>query len=425
MCYSLTLNIKNVIYLLLTIISKGGIIFLHLLYFFYISKENITMRTCERCQKPLTDFELTFHQKAQSPQRLSCQCWSCSGAEQDFVKLKIGVLSHCPEIVVSLLGVVFIAALIVIIAPLLSLPSSEVPDFFIQSAAYYIIACSLIPTFVIFIRKKKRKKTYISDPPMERYSYSYGISSTRYITKEKFDGSIVTEKVTDNGTRLVDNWKCNYNSSFSEKIIDFYVGLFSKFVWFLIFIFVGFTFAFWAIPYIITVLVSDIRTSSKQKALPPMLRKAYAESKKKEQQMPITFQDKVKFLVSKENSYKKSANKSKFVSNFTGASPAYKDKPFYYTYKKKTKLSYMIVDYHREENKNYGITFVLIGNRKGVIDRKMITENNFVDSDSNEWALDWKQHGVPYSIISNIVWYENKFTEIIKSKRRKKHSILG
>ena len=84
----------------------------------------------------------------------------------------------------------------------------------------------------------------------------------------------------------------------------------------------------------------------------------------------------------------------------------------------------MIVGYRREKNKYYGVTFVLVKNHDGTISKKMITEDGFVSANDKEWATDWQRNGAPQHIISNIFWYEDKFTFIINSHKRKKQ-IMG
>ena len=80
----------------------------------------------------------------------------------------------------------------------------------------------------------------------------------------------------------------------------------------------------------------------------------------------------------------------------------------------------MIVDY--KEGKYVGMTFVLVKDKNGSIEKRIVVGNDFVDADSAEWEADWSALGVSSQTKFNMAWYEAKFSELLKDSRKE---ILG
>ena len=75
------------------------------------------MNKCERCGKPLTEFEVAFHREAESPPAVSGKCWVCSGAEMQFADGYVDKPHHRLEIFTCILAVALIVALFIPLLP--------------------------------------------------------------------------------------------------------------------------------------------------------------------------------------------------------------------------------------------------------------------------------------------------------------------
>ena len=75
------------------------------------------IKKCSRCGKPLTEFEVAFHEEASSPSELSSQCWICSGAEMQFMNGYVDKPHHRLEIFICLATVAILLALFVPLIP--------------------------------------------------------------------------------------------------------------------------------------------------------------------------------------------------------------------------------------------------------------------------------------------------------------------
>ena len=71
------------------------------------------IKKCERCGKPLTEFEIAFHQEAKSPSTVSSKCWVCSGAELEFMDGYTDKPHHKVEIFACLSAIALIAVLFI------------------------------------------------------------------------------------------------------------------------------------------------------------------------------------------------------------------------------------------------------------------------------------------------------------------------
>lgn len=383
------------------------------------------MKKCDQCQKPLSQFEVIFHREANSPPAVSGKCWRCSRADQAFEKANLDKPNHKTEITVCILCLILSVALFLPLVPYLdqyTLPPLLQVHMYV--ALIGMIALGTLSTSVIFSRKKKKKDLLPMDPPEERYHNNPGTSHTSYVSKERYDGAIVTEKVTRYTGGVEDQWNWSGASTDSGNRIvklygDFCVGTIKACAY----VFAGTVFLIWVIPYICVVLSKDQKSAKYRAKIPRELRRAYKIGKEKAKNSPLSYHHKVGFLVSRENCKKAKAKPKSFLDNFSSAETSTGElHPFFYTRIKN--ISYMIVDYRHPTNKNYGISFVLVENRNGSFAKKMVIEDEFVDSNEQDWQSDWKESGASPNAYGNIRWYENKFRSILNSHKKSKE-ILG
>lgn len=374
---------------------------------------------CQCCGKPLNEFETSFHKEAASPSSISGKCWSCSGAEKQFKNGYVDKPNHRLEIFVCIIAIAIIIALFSPLVPYLN--SYDTPEH-LQNYPYlfgvgYVIV-GLIATLII--RRDKNKKPTVQqwDPPMTRYEHIYGPDTDYYKTSVNAKGDYITTKETRYGGKVKDHWGHHSlpNSSFWDKIITFYAGIFAIGFAFCITMMIAVTFAFWVLPYIFVKLTRDKKAKKSNKSIPKQVKSAYRNCRKKYGVSPISYDDKVSFLISKENCQsKKSERRNDFLSNFKGDSTA-DPIPFFYTRKKK--VSYMIVDYKRASNKNFGVTFLLVDNGKNGIQKQIVVGNGFVPSSTSDWRSDWTDAGVSSYAMQHMEWYEQKMQKIMKSSKK-------
>ena len=382
------------------------------------------MKKCERCGKPLTEFEIAFHREASSPPAISGMCWSCSGGEQQFSKGYVDKPHHRVEILVCLLA---IALIVGIFMPLLPYWNSYELPADLNNYLYVSVVCySVVGIFVMLvIRRKKGNKPTLQewDPPTTRYRNVYGPNTDIYTTKINRDGDFVTTKETRLGGRTDDLWGAHAStgSSAVDKMLDFYKKLLVVTLTPCLYLLGGVSFIFWVVPYILVVAVRDIYARGKCKNVPVGLQRAYRRCRKLYGDAPVTYDDKVGFLVSRENhKAKKNGNSDSFLSHFQQAE-ADESAPFFFTSKKG--VSYMIVDYTRDPNKNYGTTFLLVYNGKGEIQKRIAVGNGFLPVDSGEWEHEWNVAGVSLHAKNHLDWYEQKMKKILKSPKRNREIV--
>lgn len=370
------------------------------------------MHRCSKCHRPLSKFELAFHEEANSPTELSTKCWRCCGAEDDFAPAKLGTPSHTLEIILCLLACVAIIVILMPIIPHWNEPADEL-TIEVYATAYVIIG-SLV-TAIIFQRRKNRKAEKALDPPEERIGKRYSLTKTSLVTTKRYDGTYVTEKVTEGGESEVDQWNRDDGSTLFGKIINFYTSLISITINIVKILLLGTVFVAWVIPYIIIVFFSDIRLKARRAAIPSNLRRAYKRARIHASKATITFDDKVDFLINREKLQNAKPSKSGFISQYSGNTPTASTKcPYLYTYKKSDARIYMIVDYRQ------GTTFVLTEGPSGDVEKCIIQGDEFLATNSSEWITDWHACGASTKTIQNISWLESEFNRIRKSSKRKK-----
>lgn len=383
------------------------------------------IKKCEHCGKPLTEFETSFHQEAGSPSSISGKCWTCSGAEMQFMNGYTDKPHHRVEIFVCLLAVVLIAALLVPVLPYLA--ADELPAglaFYPNVAVAVYFAIGVLVTLIIRRRGGKKPKIQEWDPPTTRYQHTYGPDTDIYTTTINRDGDFVTTKETRLGGSVDDRWGAHASSgsSFFDGVSKFYSKMFRLFLVPCLYLLAGGTFVFWVVPYILVMLVRDSIAQSHNRAVPGVLRRAYRHCRKVYGTPPISYDDKAGFLVSREKHLtKKSEQKDSFLSHYQQA--AVDDSaPFFYT--RKNGVSYMIVDYKREKNKNFGITFLLVEDGSGGLKKRIIVGDGFLPTDPSNWEHEWKEAGISLYAMQHLDWYEQKMEKILKSMK-KNSEIVG
>lgn len=377
------------------------------------------IKKCSRCGKPLTEFEVAFHEKAGSPSELSSQCWICSGAEMQFMNGYTDKPHHRLEIFVCLAVIAVLLALCVPIFPYLT--AYELP-WGMQVYTYVIIAVyfalGTLATYVI--RHSGGKKPVIRewDPPMTRYQNHYGPNTDIYTTKINRDGDFVTTKETRLGGSIEDKWSAHAStgSPALDRVSSFYGKLIAAFLVPCFYLFAGVAFVFWVIPYILIMMVRDRVAQSSNKAVPKALGRAYRYCRKVYGNVPVSYDDKVGFLVSKENRRtKKTEQTNSFLAHYT--TPKEDDSaPFFYTCK--DGVSYMIVEYTYPQNKNFGVTFLLVGENPKKLQKRIIVRDGFLPADPENWEKDWNEMGISLFAKQHLDWYEEKMKSIMKSHKR-------
>ncbi len=382
------------------------------------------MKKCERCGKPLSQFEVKFHAEAGSPAAISEKCWTCSKADTAFDGADVKNKGHKKQITYCLLGLI---AIVVAFLPLMPyLDEYDLPillNVYSKLVVIFYVAVGAFVSYPILLRVLERRKESVLrvDPPEERYGTRYTPETTHYEGRERFDGTIIVNKVTRGGDVQVDRWEW-YGTS-NEKvngILGLYGTLIEKIIYITVLIFMGAAFAFWAIPYIIYAVLKDKKTAEKRAKIPAALQKAYKTSLAAAQPMPLTYHDKVGFLVSRENCKKapKNSEGDAFLSNFKEAEKREARLPFYF--KRYNGVAYMIVDF--KEGTVAGKTFVLVKEKNGPIEKRIVVGNAFADADPADWASDWSALGVSAQKIGYVGWYEERMESLLKDPRKE---ILG
>ncbi len=386
------------------------------------------MKKCEKCGKPLTEFESTFHREAASPSNISGKCWTCSKAENTFDKARIDKPNHFVEIFTCILGVALMILFIIPGIPYLDEPATT-PELKIYSsfivAAYILIGC--IISFVVLSRRKPKKDLlrHPLDPPESRYHTSYGLDKTQYVSKERYDGAIVTEKVTYSGTQTTDQWNWDGSpSNVFERVGNAYASIFVFFMRIIVYLLAGLSFIVWVLPYVVVVIARDGAAGKYRAKIPRELRRAYKKSRAQTNKAPLTYRDKVGFLVSRSNPARvaPTPKRDSFLDSFSGekATPDARY-PFFYTYKNGS--SFMIIDYHKIPSSDYGVSFVLVKEAKGDIVKKIVIGDEYAEIDSDQWQTEWKEAGATAQTLANMRWYEDKFNSILSGNQKKKEIV--
>lgn len=372
------------------------------------------MKRCERCGKPLIEFEEKFHQRAESPASISEKCWICSGAELQFEGGYADKPHHLVEISVCLIGIVLLILLSLPVLPFLH--EYEVPVF-IQIYMYalvgvYIIITTAI-TIIIHCMWGKKPKVGRVDPPLQRFYESSGPNTDIYTTTVNRDGNFVTTKETRYGYSKEDMWSTSDASD----------APFSKVLWLIwavpmyiiIHMLIGGFFVMWVGPYILVMIVRDIIAYSHNQEIPARVRRVYRFCRKYYGESPLTYGDKAAFLIAREKHFaKKARSKNGFASQF--AQETDHGAPFYYIHKKG--VSYMIVDYVEGERKSYFTTFVLVKKKNEDVKKRMIVGNGFVPSLYGDTEADWIEAGISEYALQHLEWYERKMDKILRSPKK-------
>lgn len=383
------------------------------------------IKKCDCCGKPLTEFETSFHQEANSPSAISEKCWSCSGAELQFMDGYTDKPHHRAEIFVCILAVALIAALLIPVFPYLN--ETTLPTELILYPYLLVVAYFIIGTLVaFFIRRRGGKKPKIQewDPPITRYQNNYGPNTDIYTTRINRDGDFVTTKETRLGGSIDDKWGAHASSGSSalDGISNAYGKLFSFFISLCINLLIGVSFIFWVIPYILVMLVRDNIAQKHNKAVPKVLQRVYRRCRKAYGDAPISYDDKAGFLVSRENHRnKKAEEKNSFLSHYQQSSSD-DSAPFFYT--RKNDVSYMIIDYKRDQNKNFGVTFLLVAEDSDNLQKRIVVGNGFLPTAPNNWEHEWNEAGISLYAKQHLDWYEEKMKKILKSMK-KNSEIVG
>ena len=354
------------------------------------------MQHCKQCNKPLTEFEVLFHQKAKSKPETACKCWSCSGAKDAFGIKK----DYSLQIKSCIIGIVIFFAFVIISIitdPYFSEVAEEsLHDLINSSSGQEMIFCSSflsgwIPTIIILFFKNHND---LSDPEENRYDSSYS-SSSHYESTIESNGTIVTKKVNTTDCSSTDNWK---QPGCIVTLVKMYISFF-----------IGFAFVIWCVPYIIYAFIASRRKGEK---IPYSLQNAYDEACEQYVKVPITRNNKIEFLMYRENHQNKKKQKNAFVREYTSDNNKNSKLPFRFI--KARKMSYMIVDYRKQHYYHYGIAFVLVKNSEGNIEKKMVTNGSYVISNQDTWKQDWLSAGARQETIDNIEYYENQLNKFTR-----------
>lgn len=383
------------------------------------------IKKCDRCGKPLIEFETSFHQEANSPASVSGKCWACSGGEMQFMDGYADKPHHRVEIFACILAVAFIFALLIPIFPYLNetnLPRGLEFYPYILVVVYFIIGT--LTVFIIRRRGGKKPKIQEWDPPMTRYQNTYGPNTDIYTTKINRDGDFVTTKETRLGGSIEDRWGAHASSGSSvvDGVSNAYGKLLSAFLIPCFYLLAGGTFLFWVIPYILIMTVRDTNAKNSNKAVPKALQRAYRHCRAQFGDCPISYNDKAGFLVSRENHRTKKAEQTNsFLAHYQQDSVD-DSAPFFYT--RKNGVSYMIVEYKREQNKNFGTTFLLVDDGNGTLQKRIVVGNGFVPTEPQNWEREWNEAGISTNAMKHLDWYEQKMKSIVKSLK-KNSEIVG
>ena len=383
------------------------------------------MKKCECCGRPLSDFEVKFHAEAHSPDSVSRKCWDCSHAAEAFEGADVENKGHKKQITTV---IVCAALCFLLFLPLLPyLDSYELPLLMELYSGVAVLLCIVLgaiafyPILSRFLAKRKESGLRI-DPPEQRYGTSYSPVTTHYEAKERFDGTFVFNKVTRGGASQVDRWE--WHGVSNEKVdglLGAYGNLIEKVIYLAVLAFFGAAFIFWAIPYLAYAIVKDKMSAERRAKIPADLQKAYNVSRAAARPMPLSYHDKVGFLVSRESCAKAPAKSSgdRFLSNFkTEESKKETRLPFFF--KRYGGTAYMIVDY--KEGGLLGTSFVLVKDGKNPIEKRIVIGRAFADTDPAAWEEDYKALGASSRTVYSMAWYEEKMDALMKDSRKE---ILG
>ena len=382
------------------------------------------MKKCETCGRPLSDFEVRFHSEAGSPSSVSEKCFDCSKASEAFEGADIENKGHKKQISFCVIGILLCIAVFLPLFPYLN--SYELPLLMELYSGAAVVLCVLIgavafhPTFQRFLSRHKESGLR-TDPPVERYGTCYSPVKTSYEIKEKYDGVFTVNKLTSGGASQVDRWE--WRSTGNEKIDGIagaYGSLIEKIIYIMAYAFFGASFIFWVLPYIAYAIYKDRKSAAIRANIPEGLQKAYAVSHAAAKPMPLTYHDKVGFLISREGCKKAPAAPAgnAFLKNFKEEEKKAARLPFFF--KRYGNTAYMIVDY--KECGLVGVTFVLVKEGKMPIEKRVVVARRFADTDPAAWESEWTALGVSSQVKYNMAWYEEKMTALLKDSRKE---ILG
>lgn len=325
---------------------------------------------------------------------------------------------HRVEIFVCLIAAALILFLFMPLVPYLN--SQTLPPMLYAYSYVLVVLYFAIGTLAFYIiRKRGGKKPVIRewDPPMTRYQHTYGPNTDIYTTKINREGDFVTTKETRLGGSIDDKWgkHASSGSAALDKISNFYGKMIFVFLVPCIYLLAGGTFMFWALPYILIMLVRDNIAKSHNKAVPKPLQRAYRQCRKLYGNPPISYDDKAGYLVSREKHKEKRAEETNsFLAHYKEHSDD-GSAPYFYT--RKDNVSYMIVEYKRVEGKNYGVCFVLVSDGRD-IKKRIVVADGFIPTDPENWAQDWREAGVSNKTLEHLDWYEEKMKKIMRGVKR-------
>ena len=232
------------------------------------------MHQCSQCKKPLTRFELLFHQKANSNDNVASKCWDCSGAQRAFagIKLKSKKLSHYFKSCFIGLSTILIGFVIFMI--LLSFSTADYDFYYEISIVVFgvsILGSGLVSTLTILY---SRKEDDFTDPEEEQYSYS--THSNGYVGTFSDDGKTLSIK-EDTYTSSTNHWSKSKTGCFTVplKILAAY--------------FMIPTFFIWGIPYLLALIIIKFHSKSRPPKIPVNIWNAYKEAYTEGKDAPITF----------------------------------------------------------------------------------------------------------------------------------------
>ena len=323
-----------------------------------------------------------------------------------------------------------VAALVALLIPVVPYLNSYDVPMLVELYSYALVVIYFaIGTFVFYlIRRKGGKKPEIRewDPPMTRYEHIYGPDTEIYKTTVNKDGDFVTTKETRLGGSIDDKWAAHAattGSGIIDRAIDLYSKFFAIFITPCIYLLAGGTFIFWVIPYILIMSVRDKNAQSYNADIPKKLQQAYRRCRKDFGKSPISYDDKVGYLVSKAiYQNKKAEQKNSFLSHYTDSKED-ADAPFFYTHK--DGVSYMIVEYKHPEGKNFGITFLLVDDGENDMQKRIVVGDGFLPTDPQNWQSDWMDMGISQYAMQHLDWYEKKMRSIMRSLKKKSEIVGG
>ena len=306
------------------------------------------IRRCDRCGKPLTEFETTFHKEAGSPPAISEKCWICSGAEMHFMDGYTDKPHHRVEIFACIVAIALMVVAFLPLVPYLNQHSLPIILEIYSKAIFVLyVVLGVIVTRIIHRNYKKKPKIQEWDPPMNRYQNHYGPNTDIYTTKINRDGDFVTTKETRLGGSIEDKWGAHASSGSStiDKISNFYGDFTFKFLTLMIYVLLGASFAFWALPYVLVMISRDKMAKQNTSDAPAELVKAYRHCRSLYGDPLVSYDDKAGYLVSRENhKVKKAETANSFLAHYKQPEA---DSSWPYFYTRKNGVAYMI---HCQDN---------------------------------------------------------------------------